>query len=87
VARVKVPPTPAFDIIQTLNADMTRYEEVFDEIRRPEPTPGKGSLPSEAIARGRDRGRAIAVVLSDGLVYPRPDVPVLSTVRTTRERS
>jgi hypothetical protein len=45
VARVKVPPTLAFDIIQTLNANMTRYEETFGEIRRPETRPREGEPP------------------------------------------
>ena len=45
VARVKVPPTLAFDIIQTLNANMTRYEEVFGEIRPPEAHAGEGEPP------------------------------------------
>lgn len=41
VARVKIPPTLAFDIIKTLNENMTRYEEVFGEIRQPEPNLGQ----------------------------------------------
>lgn len=36
VARVKIPPTLAFDIIKTLNENMTRYEEKYGEIKRPE---------------------------------------------------
>ena len=45
VARVKMPPTLAFDIIQTLNVNMTRYEEVFGEIRRHEAHAGEGKPP------------------------------------------
>jgi hypothetical protein len=51
VARVKIPPTLVFDIIKTLNDNMTRYEETFGEIRQPEPRPEQeppsgGELPS-----------------------------------------
>lgn len=34
VARLRVPPTLLFDILQALNANLTRYEETFGEIRR-----------------------------------------------------
>lgn len=37
VARVKIPPTLVFDMIKTLNENMTRYEETYGEIRAPEP--------------------------------------------------
>ena len=35
VARIKIPPTLIFDILQVVNDNMTRYESVFGEIRRP----------------------------------------------------
>jgi uncharacterized protein DUF3467 len=37
VARVKIPVTVLFDVLRALNENMTRYEQVFGEIRRPEP--------------------------------------------------
>jgi hypothetical protein len=37
VARVRIPPTLVFAILQAVNSNMTRYEEVFGEIRRPQP--------------------------------------------------
>lgn len=37
VARVKIPPTLVFDVIKTLNDNMTRYEGVFGDITPPEP--------------------------------------------------
>ena len=40
VARVKIPPTVAFDVIRALNENLGRYEQAFGEIRRPgEPPP------------------------------------------------
>jgi Protein of unknown function (DUF3467) len=36
VARVKIPATVLFDVLRALNENMTRYEESFGEIRRPE---------------------------------------------------
>lgn len=42
VARVKLPPTVLFDVLRTLNENMTLYEKAFGEIKRPEP-PGGGS--------------------------------------------
>jgi Protein of unknown function (DUF3467) len=36
VARVKIPPTLVFDVIRAMNENMTRYESVFGEIRRPD---------------------------------------------------
>jgi hypothetical protein len=45
VTRVKVPVTVMFDILRALNENMTRYERVFGEIRRPEP-PGGGGGPA-----------------------------------------
>jgi uncharacterized protein DUF3467 len=35
VARVKIPPTLVFDVLQALNRSMTQYESVFGEIQRP----------------------------------------------------
>lgn len=37
VARIRIPPTLVFAILQALNTNMTRYEEALGEIRRPEP--------------------------------------------------
>ena len=37
VSRVKIPVTVLFDVLRALNENMTRYEQVFGEIRRPEP--------------------------------------------------
>lgn len=35
VARVKVAPSLVFDLLQALNANMTRYEAAYGDIRRP----------------------------------------------------
>jgi hypothetical protein len=35
VARVKIPVTVLFDVLRALNENMTRYEGVFGEIKRP----------------------------------------------------
>jgi hypothetical protein len=35
VARVKIPTSLVFDLMRTVNENMTRYEERFGEIRRP----------------------------------------------------
>jgi hypothetical protein len=35
VARVRVPPTAVFDIIRTINENLTMYEQRFGQIRRP----------------------------------------------------
>ena len=35
VARVKIPPTVAFDVIRALNENLGRFEQSFGEIRRP----------------------------------------------------
>ena len=37
VARLKVAPTLVFELMRALNENMTRYEQAFGEIRRPEP--------------------------------------------------
>jgi hypothetical protein len=37
VSRVKIPVTVLFDVLRALNENMTRYEQVFGEIKRPEP--------------------------------------------------
>lgn len=39
VSRVKIPVTVLFEVLRALNENMTRYEAVFGEIRRPEPPP------------------------------------------------
>lgn len=36
VSRVKIPVPLVFDVIRTLNEEMTKYEAEFGEIRRPE---------------------------------------------------
>lgn len=36
VARVKIAPSLVFDLLQALNQNMTRYEENFGEIQRPQ---------------------------------------------------
>jgi hypothetical protein len=36
VARVRLPTRLVFDVLQSLNEAMTRYEAIFGEIRRPE---------------------------------------------------
>jgi hypothetical protein len=46
VARVKIPPTLVFDIIKTLNANLTGYEETFGDIKPPEPKTGPETPPS-----------------------------------------
>jgi hypothetical protein len=35
VTRVRVPPTAVFDIIRTINENLTMYEQRFGQIRRP----------------------------------------------------
>jgi hypothetical protein len=40
VARVKIPPTLAFDVLRAINENMTEYERVFGPIQRPEPREG-----------------------------------------------
>ena len=35
-ARVKIPPTLIFDVIRVLNDNMTRYEQAFGPISRPD---------------------------------------------------
>lgn len=35
VARIKIAPSLIFDVLRTLNENMTRYEATFGEIRRP----------------------------------------------------
>lgn len=37
VSRVRVPPTLVFDILRALNDNMTKYEDVYGEIKRLEP--------------------------------------------------
>jgi Protein of unknown function (DUF3467) len=37
VARVRVPPTSVFDIIRTINQNLTLYEQKFGQIRTPGP--------------------------------------------------
>ena len=39
VSRVKIPVPLIFDVIRTLNEQMTKYEAEFGEIRRPEQLP------------------------------------------------
>ncbi len=39
VSRVKIPVTVLFDVLRALNENMTRYEAVFGEIKRPEAPP------------------------------------------------
>ena len=46
VARVKIAPTLVFDLLRTLNENMTRYEAALGEIRRP------GSGPEQAPGQG-----------------------------------
>jgi len=40
VSRLKIPVTLVFDVLRTLNIQMTDYEERYGEIRRPEPREG-----------------------------------------------
>ncbi len=39
VSRVKIPVPLVFDVIRTLNEEMTKYEAEFGEIRRPQQNP------------------------------------------------
>ena len=43
VGRIKIPPTLVFDLMRTLNDNMSKYEKSYGEIRRPQPpeTPGE----------------------------------------------
>ena len=43
VARIKMPVGVVFDVLRALNDNMTKYEEVFGEIRRPEGRPGEAT--------------------------------------------
>jgi hypothetical protein len=36
VSRVRIPPTIVFDLLRTLNQNLTQYEETYGEIKRPE---------------------------------------------------
>jgi hypothetical protein len=36
VSRVRIPPTIVFDLLRTLNQNLTEYERTFGEIKRPE---------------------------------------------------
>lgn len=36
VARIKIPPTLIFDVLQALNQNMTKYEAKYGEIKRPD---------------------------------------------------
>lgn len=36
VSRVRIPPTIVFDLLRTLNQNLTDYEKSFGEIKRPE---------------------------------------------------
>ena len=35
VARIRIPPTSVFDIIRTINENLTMYEQQFGQIRQP----------------------------------------------------
>ncbi len=35
VARIKIPPTMIFDVLRTLNENMTNFENTFGPIQRP----------------------------------------------------
>ncbi|MEX2423409.1 MAG: DUF3467 domain-containing protein [Acidimicrobiia bacterium] len=35
VARVKIPPTVAFDVVRTLNTNLTKYEAKYGPIQKP----------------------------------------------------
>ena len=35
VARIRIPPTAVFDIIRTINQNLTMYEQIFGQIRQP----------------------------------------------------
>jgi uncharacterized protein DUF3467 len=37
VARIRIPPTSVFDIIRTINQNLTMYEQKFGQIRTPGP--------------------------------------------------
>jgi len=49
-ARVKIPPSLAFELIRTINDNMTRFEETYGPIRRPgdsDPLPFPDDLQEE----------------------------------------
>jgi hypothetical protein len=56
VTRVKVPVTVMFDILRALNENMTRYERVFGEIRRPQPGSGGGGEGQSQGGTGEEPG-------------------------------
>lgn len=41
VARVRIPVSVVFDVLRALNENMTRYEQTYGEIHRPEPRRGQ----------------------------------------------
>lgn len=41
VARVRIPVSVVFDVLRALNENMTRYEQTYGEIHRPEPRGGQ----------------------------------------------
>ncbi|MFN2525756.1 MAG: DUF3467 domain-containing protein [Actinomycetota bacterium] len=43
VSRVRLPVTLMFEVLRTLNANMTRYESTFGEIKEPEDDGGQTS--------------------------------------------
>jgi hypothetical protein len=45
VARVKIPPTMIFNVLQALNQNMDHYEARFGAIQRPEDREGSGGAP------------------------------------------
>jgi hypothetical protein len=36
ISRVRIPPTIVFDLLRTLNQNLTEYEKTYGEIKRPE---------------------------------------------------
>ena len=62
VARVRIPPTAVFDIIRTINQNLTMYEQTFGQIKQPGgpqplyPPDGPPDGPSDAPPDGPSDG-------------------------------
>jgi hypothetical protein len=54
VARIRIPPSAAFEVIRAINSNMTQYEQAFGPIRRPgedaplNPPHGRGNTGDES---------------------------------------
>jgi hypothetical protein len=79
VARVKIPPTRVFDIIKTLNANLTGYEETSGDIKSPNPKPDR-RLPSSL---ARQPERVMSTKIASNVTYRVAKVPIAYRLRLT----